>query len=101
MTKLEQMAREIVAEAMKDFEPKEYPFIQGLLIEMGRAVIAVLYERCIDHACYAEGQIVDEHNPDESWGNTYSANDALELLQSLDKQDAKPTDADQDEDATA
>lgn len=86
---LEQMARTIARRIAGPDE--DWSALESACLTMGRAVIAVLEERCIDHACYAEGRIVDEHNPDESWGNTYSANDALELLQSLDKPDAKPT----------
>lgn len=68
------------------------PWERDALIRMGRAVIAELKLRCDDHYMHDEGRIVDEHNADEAWGHTYSADDALEFLQSLDRED-KPEEA--------
>lgn len=89
MTKLEQMAREICLGRCRS---GRFAYYVGLNIEMGRAVIAVLEERCKQERRWKElspgghpMNVVDE------WGYEHTAYDALQHLKSLDKPDAKPT----------
>lgn len=45
--------------------------------------IKKLRERCEDHKVYAEGRLVNRHNPEDAWGETYSANDLLKYAEEL------------------
>lgn len=56
--------------------------LKGCMEATAAEILRVAEERCNDHFLYGEGRIIDEHNSNHSWGNTYSANDLLELIKS-------------------
>lgn len=49
-------------------------------------LVQKLRELCWDHVCHSEGRLVNHDNPEDAWGEQKSANDALEFLESLLKQ---------------